>query len=591
MDDRSSNVVRVLDEYAVAAALEAGGGEALFVINLCAAMTPIAIDNGGLSGLESFKLYQVSRMEDGRRRYRLRLGFFTCEADAENVLVSVRARFATAFTSCLCDEDLRYASGYLKRPVHELQQDLDFQRTGRFTAVKPRATAPVARSAPPAAPTAGVKPASITVAVKPTAATFKPLVAKVVSPSVSPVATPKVAPAVTPKSAVAESEVFEVTWEPDAASRARPTKPVVSAPVAAKPVVKAQVVAPPPAPTAKAPVSAPVKPASAPAPTKISKPVAPAVLTASTLTASTPPATTTKRTVSDAAASRTPFHVGAGVNIPDVGLSLASDVTTARSASPAQQKPVVDKPAVRSAKPLSGWRQESGDSGAPALDTTQTIRALTKRELDDAQGLKWFVVQLAVSDQPVNLDTMPRLDIFEAYRLYSVAMMESAGIRHCLRLGFFSEAVSAEAVTGYLKTFFANPTIERISTAEHDRFLAPPPPKASSAPAQTESRPQARVITLEEKRAAVVPTVNQTVTTRHAPPRPAGKYAAPAVRNGPAVKAPVARKSAPVSRNSTQVRQHDLVSEARSLGLSDTQILRVKKNPSLLSRLVGKLTK
>ena len=68
--------------------------------------------------------------------------------------------------------------------------------------------------------------------------------------------------------------------------------------------------------------------------------------------------------------------------------------------------------------------------------------------MEDAQQEKWFAVQLAVSDQPVNLDAMPRLDIFEAYRLYSVATAGSGKIVHSLRLGFFKEAVSAEAVDG-----------------------------------------------------------------------------------------------------------------------------------------------
>jgi hypothetical protein len=34
-----------------------------------------------------------------------------------------------------------------------------------------------------------------------------------------------------------------------------------------------------------------------------------------------------------------------------------------------------------------------------------------------------------------------------------------------------------------------------------------------------------------------------------------------------------------------------MLEEARLLGLSDTQMIRVQKNPSLLSRLVGKLSK
>ena len=49
---------------------------------------------------------------------------------------------------------------------------------------------------------------------------------------------------------------------------------------------------------------------------------------------------------------------------------------------------------------------------------------------------------------------MPHLDIFEVYRLYSVASAGGGKIVHSLRLGFFREVVSAEAVSGYLKTFF-----------------------------------------------------------------------------------------------------------------------------------------
>ena len=66
---------------------------------------------------------------------------------------------------------------------------------------------------------------------------------------------------------------------------------------------------------------------------------------------------------------------------------------------------------------------------------------------------------------------MPRLDIFEAYRLYSVATAGSGKIVHSLRLGFFKEAVSAEAVIGLsARRSSARPTVMRISVAEHARF-------------------------------------------------------------------------------------------------------------------------
>ena len=132
----------------------------------------------------------------------------------------------------------------------------------------------------------------------------------------------------------------------------------------------------------------------------------------------------------------------------------------------------------------------------PELDSTQTIRALTNAEMEDEQQDKWFAVQLAVSDQPVNLDAMPRLDIFEAYRLYSVATAGSGKIVHSLRLGFFKEAVSAEAVSGYLKTFFGSPTVMRVSVAEHARFKdAPSTKKPPAAPVH-----EAKVVELNNAR-------------------------------------------------------------------------------------------
>ena len=49
-------------------------GPGPFVINLSASTAPISIPATGLSGFEKHKLYQLSRKEDGRDRFRLRLG-------------------------------------------------------------------------------------------------------------------------------------------------------------------------------------------------------------------------------------------------------------------------------------------------------------------------------------------------------------------------------------------------------------------------------------------------------------------------------------------------------------------------------------
>jgi hypothetical protein len=114
------------------------------------------------------------------------------------------------------------------------------------------------------------------------------------------------------------------------------------------------------------------------------------------------------------------------------------------------------------------------------VDSTQRMRSLTPTELYDSHRPKSYAVQLVVSDRPVNLDMMPRLEVFTAHRLYTIAAKQQSGTWHALRLGFFSDEESAQVVCGYLQTFFSSPSIVRVSTAEQERFA---PPSVSRAPA------------------------------------------------------------------------------------------------------------
>ena len=41
---------------------------------------------------------------------------------------------------------------------------------------------------------------------------------------------------------------------------------------------------------------------------------------------------------------------------------------------------------------------------------------------------------------------------------------------HALRVGFFSSELAAEAVAGYLGSYFDSPVIKRVSIAERERF-------------------------------------------------------------------------------------------------------------------------
>jgi sporulation related protein len=119
-------------------------------------------------------------------------------------------------------------------------------------------------------------------------------------------------------------------------------------------------------------------------------------------------------------------------------------------------------PAAREVKKL--------DEPLESLESTQTIRALTPKELEDNEASRWFVIQLALADHAFDPDAVPNLDIFSEYRLYSVAGLDQGRVVHALRLGFFREEIGAVAVASYLAAYWDKPTIKRVSLAERERF-------------------------------------------------------------------------------------------------------------------------
>jgi hypothetical protein len=114
---------------------------------------------------------------------------------------------------------------------------------------------------------------------------------------------------------------------------------------------------------------------------------------------------------------------------------------------------------------------ETPPAEAPIIDSTQTVRALTPLELADDQASQCFSIQLALSEEHIDPEHVPSLDIFNEYRLYSVTGLDHDRVMHALRLGFFSSARAAEAVATYLTGFFDSPCIKRVSLAERERFV------------------------------------------------------------------------------------------------------------------------
>ena len=62
-----------------------------------------------------------------------------------------------------------------------------------------------------------------------------------------------------------------------------------------------------------------------------------------------------------------------------------------------------------------------------------------------ATGSQWFSIQLSLSEDPIDPEHVPSLDIFNEYRLYSVTGLDGGRVMHALRLGFFSSELAADA--------------------------------------------------------------------------------------------------------------------------------------------------
>jgi hypothetical protein len=356
------------------------GGPGPFVINLSASSAPIDVPAKGVAGCSHAHVYQVHRIEDRRPRYRLRLGPFAREDDADTELLKVRDIYPSALTATADADDLRIIAALQVKA--------------------PASPSPTAKPAVPTLVEAVAKQVETPVAPIPVKAVTTQVEAPMELTLVEEVPRQVETPVVRPSMAAVVKQVETQAVRPSVAAVAKPVeKPVVQA--AAKLAEK-------PAAKVVAPMSAALKPAAA-------KQVSPAMVTAIAPAALTP-----------------------------------------------QQKLPVRAPV-----PLQA---EQPSQRAINLESTQTIRALTQLELEDDQASRWFAIQLSLAEEPFDPETLPNLDIFSVYRLYSVAGIDKGRIVHALRLGFFTEQIAAGAVASYLAAFYDNPAIKRVSAAERERF-------------------------------------------------------------------------------------------------------------------------
>ncbi|MGD9597157.1 MAG: hypothetical protein AB7G76_09560 [Steroidobacteraceae bacterium] len=421
------------------AAADAGDEPELYVINLCASTTPMALVQPKTEALRRFTFFVSRRREDGRERFRLHMGYFASPGDAEEWLAVVRELYPAAWVGEAPGKKLRAAA----------------RAAAAVTAPAPAEPATVA---PVMVPT----PTPTATRIAPVVARQPPVVVRK-PPAVSPPAPrvvsppPRPAPVTIPPAVAALSNVREVLAKleaTDSPAQAAPrtsrtpresTAPQGSAtpqasttpPASSAPHVL--YVPPPPVlpehiPTVQALTPAPM---SAPAPAAI--PAAPK--------AATPKAVTPK------APAKTPLAP------PLSDTQVLRVLEERRDTGPGAPQ-----------APTSAEREANAAIELLRPEDTRTMRVL-KEEVQRSAPMQ-FAVQLKWSVTPIDVAGVPPLAIFSAYTLYTVESTRDGRKWYGLRLGFFSDALSAKQVAYYVRSDFASVAVVPVTTPEKDHAIA-----------------------------------------------------------------------------------------------------------------------
>jgi SPOR domain len=249
------------------------GGVGPFVINLSSSTAGIGLPASHFAGCESSYAYEIQRTEDGRTRYRLRLGPFDSEEEADAIIGMVREVYPSALTATAGPDDLKVIAAIRAKAAATLEARRGASRDMTAAAV-PAKNAPVA--APAAAPATAAKSAPVPAPVPATATPPVLPVSSAVSslpkgalelslapepprtpvtpaPAASTPATPVVAPAMRTARAPGTSAGPSMSISAPLVNRRATAAPVQSPKKTAAPIVKAPVAAPaPPRPVARA---------------------------------------------------------------------------------------------------------------------------------------------------------------------------------------------------------------------------------------------------------------------------------------------------------------------------------------------------
>ena len=449
-------------------ALSVGAGDAAapasnagpFVLNLCSSTTPMALAQTDLAELKRFTFFVSRRFEEGRERFRLHMGYFATLAESEEWLSVVREIYPGAWAGEAPGRKLREraTAAQAAQAQHAAgpQQQVSTPRPAPAPA-RPAAPAPTRQPSPAEALSMRVPVLKAAPAATPAAAVAKPAAAKAPPVRSSPVQPAQPAAPVAPT------------------SRAPAPPSVPRTMTAPAPAQKSAV----PAPRAAAAVSASQAPQKLPAAAKTAPPAPPKD---EKLNSPEKGAMGAKGAFGDSNVREVLKALGDASATGETRLMRAPLAPPAKetAASAPQTKPPSDISDTQVLRLLETRRAEGASEAPPPAqdpahgaipllkpDDTGTREALKDAVSTNAPVL--FAVQLQWSVQAVELDKVPPLAIFSAYTLYTVEGSRDGRKWYGLRLGFFSDAISAKQVAHYVRSEFTSVAVVPVSSQEKSR--------------------------------------------------------------------------------------------------------------------------
>lgn len=212
--------------------------------------------------------------------------------------------------------------------------------------------------------------------------------------------------------------------------------------------------------------------------------------------------------------------------------------------------------------PATAGSNEAHEISLVGPEDTDTRRALKEAVVQGAHVS--FAVQLVWSVSDIPLNEIPGLSIFKAYTLYTSSAVREGRTWHCVRLGFFSDAISAKQVACYVRSHFSSAAVVPVTELEQQRAKESPIDAATLFGATQRSNDEPRKSTppASATPAPAKPAGSSSMNTISAPPapKPKAKPASSSARRGPTLEetlemlADSASLSDPESHSETGVR-------------------------------------